>query len=603
VLSATEVSSIIEAGEGDPAVPYYGLALGDGDSLVAIADALAACAAAQGGDASLATSQLPQLAVWLEDHLTGDEWPEDATEARALFQPFSTPAELAAFLDPSSQEATRAASVDLTSASSYIDAILNVWQPAATVIVAPLQTATPDEARGLERLIVATCGACAAPMNLFVLALAPESAYQALAAFALSLASLREHLTTAASRPAILTSPTIAAIYRSLASLVSRKLVQLTQLAAQLPGDAPTPNLAPDRFAAIGYVGALCESRANSLDLQATLAKTLIPHHKFTSLATKAGLQDPLTIDQNPRLARLRELQQSVDAWITEALTMAGREPTSPLLDHEVDRISITLGALQTQLGMLLVTEALLETDPPNIGLWEDLEPIALELESALGFLGADVDYAHAREAIPKLAGQASLIVTSFKWSALVFQAMRQATDIVLTIETGKWSGGIGPSLRNEVTAATGTSGAATLTSGELDRFLLGLAIVAKASKADLKKWRNKGIKAETGLGLSPNRPRDPIPSLTGTASVRYPDKLGFRTFWEIKNVLNLRLTRQLTDFMLYAQSTGLKMRLYIRPAIQGAAKKGTTMSPALTDAIRILKSQGLIEVRYLKIY
>jgi hypothetical protein len=91
-----------------------------------------------------------------------------------------------------------------------------------------------------------------------------------------------------------------------------------------------------------------------------------------------------------------------------------------------------------------------------------------------------------------------------------------------------------------------------------------GATVVAMAAKGDPQKGRRKGIKAEKGLGLSPHRPREDTLSITDTATVRYPDRLliRFKTFWEVRNVLRLRLTRQMTDFLLCALGTRMKMVL-----------------------------------------
>ena len=83
----------------------------------------------------------------------------------------------------------------------------------------------------------------------------------------------------------------------------------------------------------------------------------------------------------------------------------------------------------------------------------------------------------------------------------------------------------------------------------------------------------------------------------------RIPDNItrGFKSFWEVKNVHKLRLTWQLSDFMLYAQATRRRLILYFRPSIKGSRLPGTDPSPALRDAISRLKKEGLIEIRYLK--
>ncbi|MGW1673409.1 putative toxin, partial [Streptomyces sp. NPDC002324] len=133
------------------------------------------------------------------------------------------------------------------------------------------------------------------------------------------------------------------------------------------------------------------------------------------------------------------------------------------------------------------------------------------------------------------------------------------------------------------------------------DAALAGVTVVAMASKGDPQRGRRKGIKAEKGLDLSPNRARVNIGSITGTATARYPDAVHFKSFWEVKNVAYLRLTPQMTDFIFFAQASNLKMVLYIRPSIAG--KAGTVLSPSLKQALVVLRKSGLLEIRRLKIY
>jgi hypothetical protein len=310
------------------------------------------------------------------------------------------------------------------------------------------------------------------------------------------------------------------------------------------------------------------------------------------------GVTDPILIDQNPQLDRLKAMHPKVDAWITAALALAAQDPRNAGLAHAVDRIAVTLGAIRTRLTMIQITERLI--DDGKYELWEDLKDASDTLDTAIVLLDADLDFESVRAAVVKASSNASLLIQSYKWSRLVLQAMRDATDIVLAIETGGRMGGIGPSLQ---LAIAGGAPRAVATAAELDRLLVGATVVAMAAQGDPQKGRRKGIKAEKGLGLSPNRPRPGILSITGTATVRYPDNLliRFRTFWEVKNVLGLRLTRQMEDFILYAQGARMKMVLYIRPSVAGRA--GTTLAPALRDALNILRKEGLLEIRYLKIY
>ena len=83
------------------------------------------------------------------------------------------------------------------------------------------------------------------------------------------------------------------------------------------------------------------------------------------------------------------------------------------------------------------------------------------------------------------------------------------------------------------------------------------------AAKGGLAEARALGIAGEEAVGVGA---KTRIPSLTGTAKYRIPDQLTSTTLGEVKNVSNLSLTRQLTDFHLYSQQTGRQFILYTRP-------------------------------------
>jgi hypothetical protein len=71
------------------------------------------------------------------------------------------------------------------------------------------------------------------------------------------------------------------------------------------------------------------------------------------------------------------------------------------------------------------------------------------------------------------------------------------------------------------------------------------------------------GKDGERRVGLT--GPKEPIPSLTGTAEYRVPDGLTQVTIEEVKNAAKLSINNQLRDFLLYAQSTGRTFVLWVR--------------------------------------
>ena len=75
---------------------------------------------------------------------------------------------------------------------------------------------------------------------------------------------------------------------------------------------------------------------------------------------------------------------------------------------------------------------------------------------------------------------------------------------------------------------------------------------------------RALGVAGEDAVGIGASKTR--IPSLTGTAKYRIPDRLTSTTLEEVKNVQSLSFTRQLQDFHLYSQQNSLQMILHTRP-------------------------------------
>jgi len=92
------------------------------------------------------------------------------------------------------------------------------------------------------------------------------------------------------------------------------------------------------------------------------------------------------------------------------------------------------------------------------------------------------------------------------------------------------------------------------------------------------------GIQGEKAVGTIGNKTR--IPSLTGTAKYRIPDKLNSFNLIEVKNVSNLSFTRQLKDFYIYSSQTSRQFIIYTRPT--------TTFSSPLRDLI----NQGEIIIK-----
>jgi hypothetical protein len=99
---------------------------------------------------------------------------------------------------------------------------------------------------------------------------------------------------------------------------------------------------------------------------------------------------------------------------------------------------------------------------------------------------------------------------------------------------------------------------------------------------------RRLGRVGEVGANIIKNTSH--IRSLSNTAPYRIPDQLlsKAKLISEVKNVASLSYTKQIKDYVLYAQKNGLQFELWVRA--------NTKLSASLKAAI----NQGLIILRYL---
>jgi RHS repeat-associated protein len=100
-----------------------------------------------------------------------------------------------------------------------------------------------------------------------------------------------------------------------------------------------------------------------------------------------------------------------------------------------------------------------------------------------------------------------------------------------------------------------------------------------------MAKVRKLGKLGEEAAGIIAER-KQSIPSLTGTAEYRIPDELTDLHLREVKNVKYLSKTKQVQDFLLYAQDKGLDFILEVR--------KTTKISKPLLD----LEKAGTIIIK-----
>jgi hypothetical protein len=592
------------------------LSLGDGELLLTVNESLHALALRQSG-AAFAGEPAEHLSAWLDDFLNTAWTVEEvalAETGEALFAPFLSPTALAQFIASGGPQPYARRSLEVSAAKTYLEAVVAAWAPLAGQAVAAMPTPTLSERLANEVLV--SCGLCSIPIAALAYTIPPETAYRLISALALCVEQHRQRLAQAPRNQveaALWRSPDITLILAALDSLLKRKMAQIQSVATGLPGRATAPVPAVDRSVADRYAGALLEARGVCIEIGQQLAQTHVYIHRFRSPAARLGVTDPLVIDPTDSMKILSDLQPAVQQWIGAVLDQAARRPGElEDLNRQVDRIALALGAMQALLSLVVILERFGELDtigPELVPTVRHLQSLTADLRTAILILIVDWEKADSAEKIRKMieasASDAQTILTSLRWSLIVGQAIRDATDIILAIETGGQMGGIAGSLRSgsALAPALASRGAALGLLTERDIRLIAEGATVVAAVSNPQAGRRRGLRAERGLGLSPNRPRESIVSLTETAKERIPDKIprGFRSFWEIKNVARLRMTWQLADFMAYAQMTGRKMVLYIRPRV--GTKSGTVLSPSVRRAIDLLKREGLIEVRYLKIY
>jgi RHS repeat-associated protein len=135
---------------------------------------------------------------------------------------------------------------------------------------------------------------------------------------------------------------------------------------------------------------------------------------------------------------------------------------------------------------------------------------------------------------------------------------------------------GVGPALEsgNHINHGNYWAAAASFGMALVDVFTLG-----EASGGTVLA-RNLGKAGENAVGIVGSKVR--MPSLTGTASYRIPDRLTATTLEEVKNVQSLSLTRQLMDFNLFSQQTGRQFIIY-------------TNATKISGPLQSLEDQGLL--------
>ena len=134
--------------------------------------------------------------------------------------------------------------------------------------------------------------------------------------------------------------------------------------------------------------------------------------------------------------------------------------------------------------------------------------------------------------------------------------------------------------------AATGGIGAVELAGASAGSVVPAGAEVAQDSMASI---RALGRAGEEAVGIT-----EPKTGIRINGRMRFPDRVTDEVLTEVKNVKRLSYTRQLRDYVAYAQQTGRTVELWIRPStLEGA---GTSISGPLQAA----EAAGHIIIRYI---
>ncbi|MCI0439142.1 MAG: putative toxin [Chloroflexi bacterium] len=511
--------------------------------------------------------------------------------------------------------------------SDFDHVVLGCWGPSAwAAAVRTLGAAADeDEVNGIARPLLALAALFSIPVHAASLAMDPEPAHRFLADVMAALTILQRSF----KQPLPSQDKDIgrrSEVDQAIIRYIKMRSREIAELYNQIK---PAPRSGPQREVPAScdeHVGALLELHAWHSELEEPLAKLSIAKHRFPSPAWRYGvrlpfgLTDPIDIDQNPRLNAIRKAHAAVPGWIREAIVAIGGNLSNlPGHNKRLLRITTVLQVVQALYAQIVMTESLLNDDSPEIGLWEDLEPLARGLDEWRVSLYTDTPLRGAR-AVESYIADMETLITSYRWAQILKRSIQNATEVMLLIRGAAGAGSSAASLLKG--PPTGGAGAIAIGTAPLLRTADLARMVAGANVMHMA--RNKGKSRPTtlagrlgqqgerrtphpgggGKGLDPNRPRLGFWSLLNPRKWRIPDYFpAIGDFIEVKNVLRLSLTRQLVDYMIYSQATQRRLILYIRPGLQGQSVQSVLKSRAsgpLLDAINILKREGLLRVRFI---
>ena len=303
-------------------------------------------------------------------------------------------------------------------------------------------------------------------------------------------------------------------------------------------------------------------------------------------------------VDWNPALDHLSAVLDDVDGWISRALALAAAAHAAPTtaredeLERALERSGQALRVVAVYLaGIRSAQYALHEAPAWVVGGLGFNDGLVGRLDLLYGRLEALRATAEVRRLLPEIdrdTGETTAYIEAYFEGLQDGGKLMEAAHVV-SIITGAVgmtqalaatarllagaaveSGGLTLSLAG----AAGSAAGAAATEASIQGILKGLAVTTAGGTLAFRTSGgvgpvNAGLNAELRVGFS--GPKQKIPSVTGYAKFRVPDRVTELTIEEVKNVLRVSRTRQIDDYLQYCKQTGRTLVLWVRPTTKVA--------------------------------
>jgi restriction endonuclease fold toxin 7 of polymorphic toxin system len=371
----------------------------------------------------------------------------------------------------------------------------------------------------------------------------------------------------------------------------------------------------PERIDACA--GALIALRGAAGDLRADLDETrnrkLVWRGERNTLRGKAAHQ----VDWNPVLDYLAVVLDQVDGWISTALTTAASAHAAPSSRDEdalklaLTRSGETLHLAGVYLAAIRAAQYALHDAPAyatgGLGFNDGVIDRVERLRRALDALRSGADPGQLAPEANEAVGATTSYIDSYCRGIQDGAKLMQVAEVIaiVNVATGtvKALAGMARLLAGATVEAggltyalagagaggggAGAAAAAGASTAGIQAVLAGVAVTTAAlgtvSYRGGKQPNDVGKDGEHRAGFS--GPKERIPSLTGTAKYRVPDRVTKLTIEEVKNVLQLSNSNQLRDYFAYARRTKRTFVLVIRRAT------------VLSEELERYAAQGLIQI------